>query len=656
MPTPGLPNGSYIPTLELPPASNSNIKFSNDSNGIKSKLDSKAKSSTSINQINLGNNSDDKSNQSQKSGDFLKVSPNLFTPERLYLFDTLDLYLTLIKASNTVQQGDRLGNLSWRILNKALLRNKDINSSKKRDGVKNMFHILNPMNQPASGNAMSNLGGKKLGQDQVRTSENRVRQPVVRPMETLHSNSKNVAKNKSNENLHRTVSQPDNQQHLVKERQHKSTTALFQKHNQAERSTSHTNSGDGNNNPRMYFNKQYAQIQQVSKKENPQMIVTGFDTNMVIVRKTTTNESLHNKRSKSRSKSPADIATRKSTHKRTTSNASSNSSKHENKHSIFKHESLFGKPKQAQSDDSNGNGKRDNKIFFSSEDEDESDWDSVSDSSEFYTDDIEDDEEGENYNDEDDDQYYKKQWDKLLFSKGNHMDKKASSNSPENLDNLHPLDKLHSASQPQQLRRSLLSGLFHNESSNSSLKSSKEISDHSEKPNAPSHQSSASTTLSSPNYPINSSQHKPTIETTNITAIGSVTPPQNTFIEPSQFIRETLTRTSSNMQSNTSRRGSSSSIVSSNTSARYLHESNAPLTAQTLLPTALATHMFLPNSVQQQRKAVAAAVAQREGRRLTRRESMDIPIKNVKNSALKTRMEISEEERYQRSHNTRRHK
>lgn len=649
MPTPGLPNGSYIPSLELPPATNA-INDTNTSTNNDTKKPSKIKSNSNITNMN-----DDKSNSSQKTGDFLKVSPNLFTPERLYLFDKLDLYLTLIKTSKTVQQGDRLGNLSWRIINKAMLRNKDINSSKKRDGVKNMFHILNPMNN-GNNNNINTFKKPLQPQDQVQSNENRTRLPVVRPMEALNNTNNKPVKTKSNYNLQRTVSQPENQQHLVKERQHKSTTALFQKHNQSERSTNHTSSGDGNNNPRMYYSKQYAQIQQANKKENPQMIVTGFDTNMVIVRKTTANDPVHNKRSKSRSKSPADIATLKSSHKRTASNTSSNSSKHDNKHSIFKHESLFGKPKQVSTEGNNGKGRKDNKIFFSSEDEDESDWDSVSDSSEFYTDDIEDDEEGENYNDEDDDQYYKKQWDKLLFSKGNHMDKKGASSSPENLDNLHPLDKLHTANQANQLRRSLLSGLFHNESSNSSLKNHKDMSDHSDRPIPPSRHGSISSAISSPNYPVTSTTHKPTIEATNITAIGSVTPPQNTFIEPSQFIRETLTRSTSTMRSNSSRRGSSSSIVSSTTSARYQHESNAPLTAQTLLPTALATHMFLPNSVQQQRKAVAAAVAQREGRRLTRRESMDIPIKNVKNSVLKTRMEISEEERYQRSQQSRRHK
>ena len=102
---------------------------------------------------------------------------------------------------------------------------------------------------------------------------------------------------------------------------------------------------------------------------------------------------------------------------------------------------------------------------------------------------------------------------------------------------------------------------------------------------------------------------------------------------------------------------------------RVQHESNAPLTAQTILPTALSTHMFLPNNVHQQRMAAAAAAATTTttttsttaaptaasppaplkpklgGRRL----SMDIPSKNRNSGFLKTRKEISVEEKTVRS-------
>ena len=77
-----------------------------------------------------------------KEHKFLKVAPNLFTPENLNLFDTLELYTSLIKSSKALEQGERLHNLSWRIVNKALLKDHNVNKSKKRDGVRNLYHCL----------------------------------------------------------------------------------------------------------------------------------------------------------------------------------------------------------------------------------------------------------------------------------------------------------------------------------------------------------------------------------------------------------------------------------------------------------------------------------------------------------------------------------
>lgn len=115
-----------------------------------------------------------------------------------------------------------------------------------------------------------------------------------------------------------------------------------------------------------------------------------------------------------------------------------------------------------------------------------------------------------------------------------------------------------------------------------------------------------------------------------------------------------------------SSRGSFSSIVSESTRERYTGQSNAPPAAQTILPTALSTHMFVPNNVHQQRLAMAAAADSRPGsaearpssmhefrRRSTRRESMDIPSKNKNNTFIKTRMEISEEEKMVRAYSRR---
>ncbi|PAK98122.1 hypothetical protein B8W96_12345, partial [Lentilactobacillus parakefiri] len=64
----------------------------------------------------------------------MKVTPTLFTQDKLPLFDSLDLYTSLIKCSKFMEQGERLHNLSWRIINKSLLKDQNINKSKKRDG------------------------------------------------------------------------------------------------------------------------------------------------------------------------------------------------------------------------------------------------------------------------------------------------------------------------------------------------------------------------------------------------------------------------------------------------------------------------------------------------------------------------------------------
>ena len=81
---------------------------------------------------------------------FLKVTPTLFTQDKLPLFDSLDLYTSLIKCSKFMEQGERLHNLSWRIINKSLLKDQNINKSKKRDGVRNLYNVINPIKQTHS--------------------------------------------------------------------------------------------------------------------------------------------------------------------------------------------------------------------------------------------------------------------------------------------------------------------------------------------------------------------------------------------------------------------------------------------------------------------------------------------------------------------------
>lgn len=249
-------------------------------------------------------------------------------------------------------------------------------------------------------------------------------------------------------------------------------------------------------------------------------------------------------------------------------------------------------------------GKRDQE-FYSSED-DGSDWDGLSESESS-------DEEGNYDDEEEEDSYYRNQWDKILEK------------------------------QPQQqepLKRSLLSGLLLNEQG----------------------RTNKSKTVTPQPAPVPHSAATAT-STSNVTAVGSVTSPQGsltTSMPPALY-----------RQGSRTSRSSFSSIVSESTRERYLHESNAPPAAQTILPRALSTHMFLPNNVHQQRLAAAmgsssdnnsttnTAVAAKIGKSPSqspppsfafrpgeRRTSMDIP--GRKNGLLKTRMEISEEERMSR--------
>lgn len=56
------------------------------------------------------------------------------------------------------------------------------------------------------------------------------------------------------------------------------------------------------------------------------------------------------------------------------------------------------------------------------------------------------------------------------------------------------------------------------------------------------------------------------------------------------------------------RKNSFSSIASDRTRLKFKHESNAPPTASTILPTALSTHMFLPNAHQKAKSKLAAVI------------------------------------------------
>lgn len=513
---------------------------------------------------------------------FLKVTPNLFTPGRLHLFDSLDLYTSLIKCSKSIEQGERLHNLSWRIVNKALLKDNDINKSKKRDGLKNLYYVLNPI-----------ANRRPLGQQQspamsegstpgLRSPSGAVK-PAVPRMEPLAKRETSGTSSKP--------SQGGKDSLFANVKQHKSTSAL----SHIQRSVNHS-----------------------SKKEEPQVIVRGFDPSTVIT----------SRKAKEDGKRPGERA-RNTFYIEATpppeTDRNSTSTLASRKALPSRQESLFGKPKTSETA---APSTRRNSLFFSSEEEDEEDSDWDDEDSPFY----DEDDEAYDHDDDEEDQYYRKQWDKLLFAKN--TSSKSSSNATPN-----------SASSNDPIKRSLLSGLFLNEQANGSNRTAAA---------APAI-TPANGTASAPYRVVSTGTHAVKINdkravfgTSNINAVGSVTPPDKRLPEA---LYNQATRSS---------RGSFSSIVSEQTRERYTGESNAPPAAQTILPTALSTHMFLPNNVHQQRLAMAAAAgthstpssAYGPTRKTSRRESIDIP-KNKNNSFIKTRMEISKEEDLVRAYSRR---
>ncbi|CCF60149.1 hypothetical protein KAFR_0J00810 [Kazachstania africana CBS 2517] len=389
---------------------------------------------------------------------FLKVSPSLFTPERLDLFDSMDLYTTLMKSNKFLENGDRLSNISLRIVNKALLKYHSVNRPKKRDGVKNVYHVLN---------SASLISGT------TQPPATKTQHVETRPMILRYAPARPTAT---------TTTRPQALKSI------KSTLTSISERHQS----------------------------QVDTSLNPKTVVTGFKPNTLIT----------------------------------------NTAKPQ---VVSRQESLF-----------SNTSSHEQKIFFSSED-DLSDWnisvsdDDDDDDDEDYEEDDEDDEDDDD-DDEDEDKFYKKQLDKLLFAKTSSPGSSSSHND-------------------HTVKKSLLSGLF-----------------------------SSGPPVTHQN--VTSSPHNmTTLETSNVIAVGSVTPPHQ--LQAKEVIKRTT--------------GSFSSIVSENTRDRYAYESNAPLTAKTILPTALSTHMFIPNSVHQMRMDAATR----------RRGSIDIPNKN--RNGIKTRMELSEE-------------
>jgi hypothetical protein len=258
-------------------------------------------------------------------------------------------------------------------------------------------------------------------------------------------------------------------------------------------------------------------------------------------------------------------------------------------------------------------GKAPREIMFSSDDSlsDESDWSSVS----------------EDPQSEDDEDLHE-EWNRTVFKRAD------------------------SAPQKPQIKRSLLSGLFLNDMQpedshisspqpqmfkvavSTRTQSRTATPAHSKPSSTGSHElstSALSTVMvrhaSKPStdgttLELMTSEPHTSISMTHVTASGELNEPRITSdfkaaldqqVQPSSSF-SSLAKSALNLTNyfSSQRKNSFSSIASDRTRVRLKHESNAPPTASTLLPTALSTHMFLPNA-HQRAKSRLAAVVESEG-------------------------------------------
>lgn len=642
----------------------------------------------------------------------LKVSPNLFTPEKLNIFDTVILYTTLINCSQHIEQGERLNNLSWRIINKALLKDKSINKSKKRDGVKNLYYVLNPVHNKNNSNTSKNNTTSNSGNSSNNSGENNV-------SDVFSTTISNINKSTNEEDTN-SKEQPKAKKTTLNST-YKSSSGLFtllgqkyQHHENFRTNNNQTNNVTNkiNKNTYLHLNDNHKIRNDINSNGKHPIIVTGFDTNTLITK------------TKTIKASSGDNTTDFSGYNSKYSKYNKKGNNYNNAPGLTQQKnSLFTYPSSKYNTGNHNNNINDNnkksqnhnsnRIFFSSEDEDEdeddSDWNSLSSDEDAYDyDDYSDDDSHENSHkaskkdefvheddEEDDDQYYKRQWNKLVFTKQSKLratvspSDSISSSGDRSNEGLTP-----STSNEQIVRKSLLSGLFSNEkghhSNHSTLSPTSKLS---------SGQNSSTSSLHHHHHVLPTTSNiahlnKDTITAaTTVTAHGSVTSaqkPMNAIVPLEEMMQRERRGRQMNRQSTTiptesrkiSRRNSYNSLFSEedeeeenafndkeisrgrsdiHNNRNHDKQSNAPLTAQTILPTALSTHMFLPNSVIQQRRASRngniADETQQKTRSsqlkdqigqtpITRRESIDIPIKNRGHLFLKTRMKISEEEKY----------
>ncbi|SCU88314.1 LADA_0E09450g1_1 [Lachancea dasiensis] len=526
---------------------------------------------------------------------FLKVAPGLFTADKLPLFDDLELYTTLIRSSKALEQGERLHNLSWRIMNKALLKDHEVNKSKRRDGVKNLYRVINPAQnaQPLHTNvkkpvdrvpAMQVMSAMRNSTSEPRTPQDSRHRNLIKAHDVTPQHVQYHGGDFSHPQALPTRAISELQVRRDAHKPHHDIPAPLSRIDQRDQRD-------------VRFTLGFENGSQISSPETPQHATTGFQIPATQLKKKDIASRHHAghpdvidgpqhrkkpiKKNNLLSRAPESLfATR-------ADDRAPESDKPGARSILLERQpkSLFGQRPQSTQD----------RVFHDSSDEDESDWDSLSDDSQLY-------------DEEEDDIYYQKQWDKLMFPRNDSLRtnfNKSTASSTTSVDH------------QQDPKRSLLSGLF--------------LSEMNKKPTPQ--------IMSSWSLP-----QQPTLEESSIVAVGDVTP--SSSWKGTDAISHAISRDHIPAQ-----RNSFSSIISDSTRQRYTFQSNAPPTAQTILPTALSTHMFLPNNVHQQRIAKSESLRSEP---VKRRESMDIPSKKTSSrSLLKTRHEISEEEYFARGNRNR---
>ncbi|KAH3901330.1 Mks1p SCDLUD_002821 [Saccharomycodes ludwigii] len=429
--------------------------------------------------MNTYNSTTDKHNEDMLSNTnkYLKLSPMLFTPGKLSSFDSLDLYTTLIKSGQNLEQGERLSNMSWRILNKALLKRGNINVSKKRDGVRNLYNVINPNKGKISNNTDTNKGtwkNKHTTSNSTNASNHTVN-PTTKIINALSQNN-GISTNNNDINAKvTTLAKP-----LIK------TQSLFKI----------------NNNNIVNHNDIYFSGEELSENSS-------------------SSSSLTNQKKPFPNK------------------------KQSNNTNIFRSNQL-------------DNNRNTNKIYY---DENYSDDDDLDD----------------DYSDSDYDSYDEYNHDDVYYN--NNYYRRNRNNVKNN--SVHKHSTTSSGHKRDGKWNTLIKSKYGN-ANRATVTSNNELlysEDKHEHKTLFQHALLNGTAVSSPSVSSSGSSHNNA----------------NTNIHDKN-------NNGKNKNNNVVfRRGSFGSMVSEATRKRYAHSSNAPPTAQTLLPTALTTHMFYPNNIRQQR-------------------------------------------------------